>query len=75
MALFAPRGVLRGFSAAAYPMYAFLSRCSGTANPCACPVKCGAYFTGAALRTQKLLVSGLDTYMWVHHASWMETIC
>jgi len=54
MALFALLGVLRGFPAAAYRKYAFLSRFAGTANPCACPVKCEAYFTGAALIRTKI---------------------
>jgi hypothetical protein len=41
MAIFPMSGVLRGFQAAAY-------RRTPTANPCACPVKCEAYFIGAA---------------------------
>ena len=49
MALLARICVLRGFPAAAYREYAFLSRFAGTENPYACPVKCEAYLTGAAL--------------------------
>jgi len=54
MALFARICVLRGFSAAAYREVAFLSRYAGTENPCACPVKCEAYLTGAALIRTKI---------------------
>jgi hypothetical protein len=36
-------GVLRGFPPSTYLKYASVE------NPCACPVKCEAYFTGAAL--------------------------
>jgi hypothetical protein len=47
-------GVLRGFPPAAYREVAFLSRYAGTENPCACPVKCEAYLTGAALLIEKI---------------------
>jgi len=54
MALFARISVLRGFPASAYRKVAFLSPLAGTENPCACPVKCEAYLTGAALIQTKI---------------------
>ena len=48
MALFARICVLRGFLAATYREYA------AAKNPCACPVKCEAYLTGAALIQTKI---------------------
>jgi hypothetical protein len=62
MALFARICVLRGFPAAAYRKYAFLSRYAGTENPCACPVKCKAYLTGAALIRTKRAIYELETH-------------
>jgi hypothetical protein len=54
MALFARICILRRFPAAAYREYAFLSRLAGNENLCACPVKCEAYLTGAALIRTKI---------------------
>ena len=61
MALFSPSGVLRGFPAATYVEYAFMSRFAGAetlVRPCS---------------TKKMLISDLDT-QWDLHDSWMDTI-
>jgi hypothetical protein len=49
MAIFPMSGVLRGFPPSTYKKVR-LPATAGHAgeNPCACPVKCEAYFTGAA---------------------------
>jgi hypothetical protein len=61
MAIFARICVLRGFPAVAYMEVAFLSRLAGAENPCACPVKCESYLTGAALNRKKMLIYELET--------------
>jgi len=57
MALFARVCVFLGFPTATYMEVAFLSRRAGAETPCACPVKCEAYLTGAALIRQKMLIN------------------